>query len=111
MWFYRSILVATLLWAVAPQEALACTETRVKSLASRGQTASQIARTCQMTVDKVSKIIQGEDEDEEDEDQGKLPKGSPVGQCGCWGSADPRARVPHSSCKSGYARPSMCNIP
>lgn len=68
-----------------------------------------------MDKEDVQAIVE-EDEGVDEEDAppvdsgsgGKLPSGTPLGNCGCWGGVNPGHLQPHPSCKSGYARPSAC---
>jgi hypothetical protein len=79
-------------------------------MSRQGKTVAIIARTCKMAKEDVKSILD-EDEEEEsmkDRDDGKLPSGASVGQCGCWGVVNPSMRQPHPACRSGYAQPWMC---
>ena len=91
----------------------ACSETRIKRLSNQGRTISAIAKTCDMETDEVSEILDEEEETQQgtagSSEPSKLPSGAAVGQCGCWGPISPSVRQPHAQCKSGYARPNMCN--
>jgi len=100
-----SLCAFALFLSFAPPAAADCTESRVKKLSKQGKTIAAIAKTCEMSKKEVQSML----EEEEDEDEGKLPKGAPVGQCGCWGPIDPSHRQPEPSCKSGVARPKMCS--
>lgn len=82
-----------------------CSKARVKQLSKKGNTVAAISRTCDMQRDEVQSILK----DSEEEDDSKRSRGTPVGECGCWGPIQPGYRQPHEECKSGYARPQMCN--
>jgi hypothetical protein len=90
----------------------ACSVERIERMATQGRTVATIARTCKMDAEEVLAILEEQDIDPSpppDDDQGKLPAGAPVGQCGCWGPVDPQYEQPHPMCLSGYATPRMCN--
>lgn len=94
---------------ISPIASADCTESRVKRLSKQGKTVAAIAKACEMDKSDVQSILgEGESEDE-DEGQGQLPKGAPVGQCGCWGPINPAHRQPEPNCKSGKAKPKLCN--
>ena len=113
---FRNIMALVAFFALLIQFGIAtaadCSDQKVKRLAQNGETVTAIAQECDMTRSEVRDIIDGED-DEPTAPQvgGKLPTGSPVGQCGCWGFADPNGQVSHPRCKSGYAHPEMCQAP
>lgn len=98
----KLVLLAFTLLMLQPAEA-ACSANRVKEMSKSGRTVTSIAKTCKMEKDDVQAIL--DDEDDGDTDDGKLPSGAPVGQCGCWG---PGYQTAHPQCKSGYAKPSPC---
>lgn len=83
-----------------------CSERTVKQMAREGETVASIARSCSISKDKVQSIL---DDDRKTTDDRGLPSGVSVGQCGCWGYADPSMRQRHPKCRNGYARPQMCN--
>lgn len=85
-----------------------CTPDRIKQLAAKGKTVAAIAKSCSMEKAAVRQAMTESSDDEDDKDD-LLPKGAPVGQCGCWGPASPSQKVPHQMCESGYAKPRMCN--
>lgn len=94
----------------------ACSDDRVKRMSKQGRTVASIARTCDMDKEDVQSILEDEDDSPGSRNGGQssntgLPAGTPVGQCGCWGPVNPGMRQPQSECRSGYARPSMCNAP
>lgn len=94
---------------LSPIASADCTESRVKNLSRQGKTVAAIAKACEMDKADVQSILgQNEDEDES-EGEGKLPKGAPVGQCGCWGPVNPSHREPQPNCMSGKAKPKLCN--
>lgn len=98
-----NLLLGLLLFLHAPTAAAKCDDSRVKALYELGRTMASIAKTCDLDKDEVEAII-----DDVDDEPSGAPKGTPVGQCGCWGFADPSHRQPHSQCASGYAQPQMC---
>jgi hypothetical protein len=95
----------------------ACSPTRVKRMASQGQTANSIARSCRMDREDVQEILDDAEEPdtssstEQDQRPGRSPQGLPTGAqlsgCGCWGYADGNG-IPDQRCRSGMARPLMC---
>jgi len=97
-------------------DAADCTEAKVKRLARAGNTVAAIATQCDMSRSDVRDIIEGDESDGDSSPapnpgsrrSSGYPQGTPVGQCGCWGPANPGARVPQQQCQSGYARPQMC---
>lgn len=108
LWLHKPIAVFAFALPLAylPMEAsAACTDSKVKSLSSKGMTITTIARTCDMDVDDVRSILEGDD----DPPQGSgLAPGTPLAPCGCWGFVAPGYRQPNPTCSSGYAIPSMC---
>jgi hypothetical protein len=101
-------------------EALAeCSDSRIKQLSKQGKTVAAIAKSCKMSKADVKSALE-DDEDDDDDDGGSsggtggstggggLPKGAPVGQCGCWGPVSPGYVQAHPSCKSGTARAQSC---
>lgn len=91
-----------------------CTESRIRRLANQGETVAEIASTCEMSKSAVRSVIEDDDEPEDDvttERPNGKRSGSPVGQCGCWGPVDPNYTQLQAECRSGYARPRMCNFP
>lgn len=103
------IVVASLFSASALAE---CSDSRVKRMGAQGKTISSIAKICDMSTGDVRSILDEEAGEEEGSDEpadSGLPRGAPVGQCGCWGYVDPQFLQPHPQCNSGYARPSSCN--
>jgi hypothetical protein len=109
-----ALAAALLLLCSASFSAFAeCPAATVRQMASQGKTIAAIARTCKISKDDVQSIVdEDEDKDGSDDDSGKpggLPPGAPVGQCGCWGYVSPAMRQPHPACRSGYAKPAMCN--
>ena len=81
-----------------------CSDSKIKSLSNDGKTVAQIATRCNMGKSDVKAAL---DADNDDTNKG-LPSGSKVGQCGCWGPANPNHRQRHPACSSGYAKPEMC---
>lgn len=117
----------TLALAMFAQSAWAkCSDTRVQLLADDGSTLASIAATCNMSKAAIRRVLSSSDEASESEssesesesesDKPRRPRdrglksGTPVGQCGCWGPADPNYEQPHAGCRSGYATPKMCNF-
>jgi hypothetical protein len=112
---YVSSCFGLLLIAFGPAASAECSDSRIKRLADQGRTVASIARTCEMSRSEVQSILDEQSDDDEDEygeddsDESGLPSGTPVGQCGCWGYVDARAVQPHPQCRSGKAKPEMCN--
>ena len=102
------IILATFMFQSAEA---GCSSSRVKEMSKKGKTVASIAKSCKMEKDEVQSILDEDDEEDETDgggkgdNDGKLPSGAPVGQCGCWG---PGYQTAHAQCKSGYARPSAC---
>lgn len=115
----RRILTASALFGflivVSPDALASCSDARIRELSDQGLSVSKIADRCDVSSDRVEEVIQQaadqvDEEEEGDEDEGEgLPRGAPVGECGCWGY--PGGPVRHQSCKSGYAEPKMCGVP
>jgi len=116
------------LWIIAgsillnsPTARAECTASAIGRMVERGKTVASIARVCEMAAQDVRDIIDTDEDSADDPDSGSvletrkrdglLPRGAPVGQCGCWGPADPSARVPQAQCKSGSAEPRSCGMP
>lgn len=85
-----------------------CSDKRVKQLSEKGRTVTSIAKSCKMSKQDVNSILEEGSDEDEDSSSG-LSSGSPVGQCGCWGTVDPSYLQLQENCQSGYAKPSMCN--
>lgn len=111
------VLALLLLFAQAPSAFAACSDERIRRMSEQGRTVATIARICKMDKEEVQAVLDESSEEDSDERpqpddrSSKLPRGAPVGQCGCWGFADPNHRQPHQACRSGFARPAMCNAP
>jgi hypothetical protein len=102
------------LLAVSPPALAECSDGRVKRMLKQGKTVASIAHACEMNKEDVLFILEEDEEDGlsnggESTIRHGLPRGAPVGQCGCWGYVSPEMRQPHPECQSGYAEPSMCN--
>jgi hypothetical protein len=107
----------------APSARAECTASTIERMADRGKTVAAIARICEMSQQDVKDIVDPPDDSSGGNEPGNsgtgtgpatrglLPRGTPVGQCGCWGPADPNARVPHAQCESGSAQPRSCGVP
>jgi hypothetical protein len=116
-WTPGDCVLATiiLLFAGSSMAAADCSEAKVRRLAEQGNTIASIAETCDMEKDDVKKIVKAarpkssSDSTNDETAQQGFPEGTSVGQCGCWGPALPSQRQPHPQCRSGYARPSLCN--
>lgn len=107
----------------APSARAECTASTIERMAARGKTVAAIARICEISQQDVKDIIDGANDASGGGDPGAqgavsgpttpslLPRGTPVGQCGCWGPADPNVRVPQAQCASGSAQPRTCGVP
>ena len=108
----------------SPSARAECTASTIERMTDRGKTVAAIAKICEMAPQDVRDIVDagtgssgGDDPEssgsgDEGQTRGRLlPRGTPVGQCGCWGPADPNARVPHAQCQSGSAEPRSCGAP
>lgn len=91
-----------------------CTFSRIERLARQGATAFAIAKQCNQQrveiLDALSKLwtkVPGPTVSSADR---RLPSGTPVGQCGCWGYATPEFRQVRAQCISEYAHPRACNL-
>lgn len=104
-------LLVALLTAFSGLSHAECSETRIQRMAKNGKTVSSIASTCKMDKESVQEVLEETGGEDVEGGGGSLGRGAPVGQCGCWGYADPNHKQPHAQCRSGYARPSMCNFP
>jgi len=90
-----------------------CSGAEVKRLAGQGLTISAISRKCGMEKEEVRLKINQDDEasgGDDDPPDEKLPPGTPLGQCGCWGYVDPSYRQPAPQCRSGQAKPQACPV-
>ncbi|GAB3359212.1 hypothetical protein GCM10027430_30770 [Lysobacter tyrosinilyticus] len=106
---------------IAPAAYAECSASSIERMASRGKTVAAIARLCEMNKQDVQDVLESGEADpgtdsRPDEgggamSRGALRRGTPVGECGCWGPVDPSLRQPHPRCKSGYAQPRSCGIP
>ena len=115
---HRTILFISVfglfLFAFSPFVSAECSDRRVKRLLRQGNTVASIAHTCEMSKEEVQYFLDEEEEydqpqnGDEYDDRVRLPSGTPVGQCGCWGYVSPDMRQPHPRCRSGYAKPSIC---
>lgn len=97
-----------------------CERSEVKALLAEGKTVGDVAEECGMSSAVVRYILE-EDQGEGDAPVsgggrrpppgagGRLPSGSPVGACGCWGYVDPNFTQAHPLCQSGSAKPQMCS--
>ncbi|MGH8083504.1 MAG: hypothetical protein ACREP7_23210 [Lysobacter sp.] len=108
-----SVLNLIAVQAVALAE---CDESEVVERLKEGSTVSQVADECEMSKEVVRYILGRQDKPPVNPlPSGKpsnlLPRGTPVGQCGCWGYVDPNFSQPHQQCESGSARPQMCAAP
>ena len=104
------ILTLFALFFAATSAQAACSDKKVKRLSADGNTVAEIAKACKMDEDDVQDVLGDEPDPEPKPDAKKgLPSGAPVGQCGCWGPADPSYRQPANQCRSGYAHPQACN--
>lgn len=111
-----AVLAVLLLGGLYCGEAMAaCSDSKVQRLVKEGKSVSSIAKTCKMTASEVRDVL-GEDPDEDEEEEdvqkskpttNKLPNGTALSQCGCWGFDNGAVR-PHPMCRSGYAQPKMC---
>lgn len=100
-----------------------CSAATISRMADHGKTVAAIGRACKMAPADVRDIIDagaspsnGDDAgwpatSIDRESNGFLPRGTPVGQCGCWGPTLPHVRVPYAQCKSGSAEPRSCGVP
>ena len=106
--------VFAFLLSFLPSASAECSDSRVKRLSRQGKTVASIASTCEMSKKDVQAILEEDEETggKSSDDRGGqsgLPSGTPVGQCGCWGPVNPGHRETVRECRSGYARPRMCN--
>lgn len=116
--FRGTCMLMALLFALAfPLPASAnCGKARITRLADAGKTVASIAESCDMEVNEVQDILDEAPVRQakkpppppDDEDPDGLPRGTVLGQCGCWGPVLPQHRQPTAECASGYARPKMC---
>jgi hypothetical protein len=108
-----SLAIPILLFTFSSMAAADCTKSKVVRLAKQGNTIAAIAETCDMETDEVKEIVETAkppiDTKPTQPESGTGTRGTPVGQCGCWGPANPSQLQPHPMCKSGFARPSQCN--
>ena len=112
----KMILIAMVL--LATQHAVAkakCNDARIVRLADSGKTIAAIARICEMeredvkeALDKDGDLPNVEDGGGSEDKSSGLPKGTPIGQCGCWGMISLQHRQPAPQCQSGYAKPRLC---
>jgi hypothetical protein len=104
--FFMYLIPLFSMWIFSLPAHAECSDSRVKRLAKEGKTIAAIARSCDMSKEEVQ-VILGDDDDNNSKSE-KLPSGTAVGQCGCWGYVDPQLRQPTPQCESGYARPVPC---
>ncbi len=90
-----------------------CTDAKIRKLSKSGLTIAKIAKQCEMERDDVKAVLDEDTEAATDGGDGSvtnsgLPKGTPLGACGCWGPVDPGYRQGAPQCRSGYAVPQAC---
>ncbi|NVD97905.1 hypothetical protein [Massilia sp. BJB1822] len=89
-----------------------CSAAKIKRLAQDGNTASEIADTCDMEKSEVIEILKKKrprpDTSGNGGSEDGWPKGTPIGQCGCWGPVHPAYREAAPQCESGEAGPKKC---
>lgn len=113
--FRNSILVLFFTLLITLQcVAIACTNATIEDLAKQGNTNSTIAGICNISVNDVKAILSNQRSSHGSgagtgTNQTGFPAGTPVGQCGCWGTVNPAMQQPLTQCASGYAVPQACN--
>lgn len=104
-----AIIVAAVICISSSDAAAECSDLRVQRLARQGETIGAISRICDISRKEVQFILaEDESEDETGEAEVGLIRGTPVGQCGCWGYVAPGFQQPHPGCRSGYAIATRC---
>lgn len=107
-----------------------CNERAIHRYQEQGKTLRSIANRCGMEIDEVREIL----EDDKDDTDGKrdslpsvtqdanenaeasgirphrYPPGTPVSQCGCWGTIWPGQQIPNNSCRSGTSIAIACQM-
>jgi hypothetical protein len=115
-----SLAIITALVTVSPLSASPeCSDSKVRHMATHGETVAAIGETCAMDEDDVLYIIEaGTESDigpklepgsELNHTKQLLASGKPVGDCGCWGFVYPNYEQLHPRCQSGVAVPRMCS--
>lgn len=112
----RLVLAIVLAIAFFPAKADECDEAEIRSKLSDGDTVAEVAEACDVSPEVVRFVMKQRRPRPEPVEgttpspPNGLPRGAPVGQCGCWGPVDPNYLQPHSQCQSGFASPQMCNM-
>lgn len=104
--FFMSLIPLFSLWTFSLPVHADCSDSKVKRLAKEGKTIAAIAQRCDVSKEEVREILL--DDNDDNSESGKLPSGTPLAQCGCWGFVDLQLRQPAPQCQSGYARVVAC---
>jgi len=98
----------------AYSQAAECSDSKVRRLSNKGETAKSIADACDMDIEDVKALLKRrsrpkpeEASDEIDDDKG-LPRGTPLSVCACWGPVSVNHRESAPNCRSGFAVPRAC---
>ncbi|CAI8813729.1 putative LysM domain-containing protein [Pseudomonas chlororaphis] len=91
-----------------------CSESRIRSLAEKGQTIHAISEKCDVSTSYVKHVIKNDSDSDSDlpsprPDNHLAPSGTAVSPCGCYGNAYQGAQIPDNRCQSGTAVVSFCN--
>jgi hypothetical protein len=108
----RLVLAILLAIVFCSAKAEECDEAEIRSKLSTGDTVAEVAEACDVSPEVVRFVMKQRKPvpAPTPSPPNGLPPGTPVGQCGCWGPADPNFLQPHSQCQSGFASPQMCNM-
>ena len=114
----RMAFLFLLICGMIPMAKADCSSAHIRDLSNRGKSVATIARQCGMSEQDVSAALKPDEEDSGDEsDDGdrrphqatpRLPSGSQISTCGCWGFVGAGAGQSNPSCASGYEHAVAC---
>ncbi|WP_143070321.1 hypothetical protein [Pseudomonas sp. NFR16] len=101
----QRLLLITLIILSYTHAFASCGKNAVLGFFEDGETIADIADKCEMDEADVKSIVSKKTPSPPDT---KLPPGTPLEGCGCWGFVTPGATQAMPACSKGYAHASAC---